>query len=281
MAHLVASELLRRLNEYDPKPTGYFQHGADRIARTIELLPRGEGKVLELGCDCHFSLSLALFTGYEVVPQNSPIPIAAPEDVTNPEVVFTKADGAQKRFNRLVFDVERGRFPFEDNSFAGILCCELIEHLFHDPSWMLSECNRILQPGGWIFLTTPNLSSYHAVRRAAQGIHPMEHSFFFRQDRYKGLAVQHTREFVFEEILYLLRMAGFAIENKWTFTFSRSEQLGLLEYAILLPAIVVYNVLKMRHPKHLLLRYRKPHTFVLARKVSAPVDRYPNGIYYQ
>jgi hypothetical protein len=146
---------------------------------------------------------------------------------------------------------------------------------------MLGESNRILRPGGWMFLTTPNLSSYHSIRRAAQGIHPMEHSFYFRQDKYKGLPIQHTREFVFEELIYLLRAAGFSAEGKWTFEFSRSERLGLLDYTVLIPAIMLYNVLKMRHPKHLRLRYRKPHTFILARKISEPTDRFPKGIYYQ
>jgi SAM-dependent methyltransferase len=276
-----SAELLTRLDHYSPRPTDYFRHGADRVTASLNMLPDGTGTVLELGCDSHFTLAMSLFTKYDVVPQNSPSPIAAPESVENPVITFTGEDGAATRFNRQLFDVERAHYPFADGTFDGALCCEVIEHLFVDPAWMLHETNRVLKVGGWLLLTTPNATSYHMIRKAVQGVHPLEHSLYFHGEKYPGLSIQHTREYAFWEIIGLLENCGFEIERKETYTFGPRERLGLRDYLFLIPALIVYNVLRCRHPRHMLSRYRRPHTFVLARKAGPPVSRYPAGIYFQ
>jgi len=277
---LSAAELICTLEAFDPKPTDYFRHGLARIAQTINEIPPGDGNLLELGCDSHFTLSLLNYTKYNVFPQNSPKPFASPENVDNPEVVFTKRDGGIERFQRAIFDVERDEFPYEDNFFSGVLCCELLEHLFLDPAWMLMEAFRVLQPGGWLLLTTPNLTSYHSVRRAAQGIHPLEHSMYFCQEKYLGFQIQHTREYAFFEVVKLLEWCGFSIQKRQSFTFAKNERLGLWDYVVLVPALMLYNVLNLRHPKHLVPSLRKPHTFILARKTGQPQKRRPPFLYF-
>ena len=42
-----------------------------------------------------------------------------------------------------------------------------------DPMWMMMEINRILKPGGYLVLTTPNIASLRAVAGILQGFHPM------------------------------------------------------------------------------------------------------------
>ncbi len=49
--------------------------------------------------------------------------------------------------------------PFEDNYFGGLILSEVIEHL-HDPKLILQEAYRVLRPGGWCYLTTPNYRSF-------------------------------------------------------------------------------------------------------------------------
>ena len=63
-------------------------------------------------------------------------------------------------------------FPYPDESFETVLCCELIEHLFPDPMHLMAEINRILKPGGHLVLTTPNLASLRAISAILQGYHP-------------------------------------------------------------------------------------------------------------
>jgi predicted SAM-dependent methyltransferase len=49
-------------------------------------------------------------------------------------------------------------FPFEDNSVEYIFHEHVIEHInYHQGQSMLQECFRILKPGGWMRIATPNL----------------------------------------------------------------------------------------------------------------------------
>ncbi len=56
-----------------------------------------------------------------------------------------------------LFDAESHVYPYADSSFEVVLCCELIEHLLHDPMHMLLESWRVLTDGGLFVLTTPIL----------------------------------------------------------------------------------------------------------------------------
>jgi len=50
-------------------------------------------------------------------------------------------------------------FPIPDTSFRYVYCEHMIEHItWHEGAFMLSECHRILRPGGKIRITTPDLS---------------------------------------------------------------------------------------------------------------------------
>jgi len=45
--------------------------------------------------------------------------------------------------------------PFEDESFDALMCREVIEHVV-DEYALLWEARRVLKPGGWFLITTPN-----------------------------------------------------------------------------------------------------------------------------
>ena len=52
-------------------------------------------------------------------------------------------------------DFEQDRLPFDDNTFDGIVCLEVIEHVWSTDN-ILGEAERVLKPDGWLLLTTPN-----------------------------------------------------------------------------------------------------------------------------
>ena len=47
-----------------------------------------------------------------------------------------------------------GEFPFADSSYDGVIATQVLEHVF-DPDRFLSECHRVLKPGGKLLLTVP------------------------------------------------------------------------------------------------------------------------------
>jgi ubiquinone/menaquinone biosynthesis C-methylase UbiE len=47
------------------------------------------------------------------------------------------------------------RLPLADASLDILLCCEIVEHLLDLPT-AFPEMARILKPGGYAFITTPN-----------------------------------------------------------------------------------------------------------------------------
>jgi len=53
------------------------------------------------------------------------------------------------------------RLPFKNESIDAVLCEALIEHVA-DPRLVISEINRILKPGGWIYLSAPFIFGYHS-----------------------------------------------------------------------------------------------------------------------
>ncbi|VVB63241.1 Ubiquinone biosynthesis O-methyltransferase [uncultured archaeon] len=51
--------------------------------------------------------------------------------------------------------VEKDTFPFEDQTFDVVFSKSVIEHL-SDPGLFVSECRRVLKPGGRVIIMTPD-----------------------------------------------------------------------------------------------------------------------------
>lgn len=89
--------------------------------------------------------------------------------------------------------------PFETASFDSILCFETVEHLPH-PERLVSELGRVIQPGGQMILTTPNVlwEPVHALA-AVTGFHHSEgpHRFvpyrrLLRMTEEAGFVIEHA-----------------------------------------------------------------------------------------
>ena len=107
-------------------------------------------------------------------------------------------------------DIEREALPFNDHSFATITLCATFEHLRVDPLFALEEMRRVLQPGGLLYLTTPNLYRLGNIASFALGrglaFDPIREYGKLRSVGHMG----HVREYTASEIRRFLEGAGFA-----------------------------------------------------------------------
>lgn len=98
-----------------------------------EFMPQLNGEVLDVGCGRK--------------PYRHLVPAAryVGLDLDTPEL---RALGAADIF------YEGGAIPVAAESFDGVLCSQVLEHIFA-PAEFLGEINRVLRPGGRLLLTTP------------------------------------------------------------------------------------------------------------------------------
>jgi SAM-dependent methyltransferase len=91
--------------------------------------------------------------------------------------------------------LEENRFP--GASFDLVLASHLIEHL-NDPAAFVREVARVLAPGGYFLVTTPNIAGFQAR--------------LFRS-RWRSAIFDHLYLFSAKTLAALLRQSGFVIER--------------------------------------------------------------------
>jgi SAM-dependent methyltransferase len=184
----------------------YVRLHLERLIQTLRFLPALEkgAAVLELGASPYFMTALIKkYLGYTVTAANFFADYgAAPGDPAETRVTSARF-GETHLFPFQPFNIERDPFPYADASFDLVLCCEILEHLVMDPSHTLREVHRVLKPGGYVFLSTPNVLSLEYLRRLLRG----ENIF----GNYSGYGVygRHNREYTPGELADLLRTHRF------------------------------------------------------------------------
>ena len=100
--------------------------------------------------------------------------------------------------------------PFHSDSFATVVAAEIIEHVF-DTQRLVDELARVLQPRGWLAITTPNLVALSGRAQLILGRSPQNIEF----DASPGTS-GHIRYFTFDTLERLLRRAGLVPLGRWT-----------------------------------------------------------------
>lgn len=122
---------------------------AGRIAALMPLLTTGrEPALLDIGCyDGAKTAILAKYVGAK--------------RVCGVDFLVEQLDLARGRgIETARIDLNQGEgLPFADRSFDLIFVGDVIEHIF-SPDLLLEEIARLLKPGGYALLTTPNLASW-------------------------------------------------------------------------------------------------------------------------
>ena len=252
--YLLSFDLFRGIEQ---EGINYLNDCWERLWITLGLVPSAPkdrpGKLLELGSNPYFmTLLLTRFRTYELSLSNY-------FGSTHPEKIGTQSIHSSKYleercFTYQHFNVEMDRFPYADGFFDVVLFCEILEHLTMDPSWTLSEIHRVLKPGGYLILTTPNVLRLQNLRHLLRGKNIY--------DSYSGYGVygRHNREYTSNELFRLVRLSGYEIVKM----ICRDLQRHSFFHRLFVKSI---------------FRERGEGIFLLARTTGGPRRRYPDWLY--
>jgi SAM-dependent methyltransferase len=258
-----AETALRNLPEPDAGAKAYLELHLARLARTVALVPEPQktGRALELGCFMQITPLLQQLCGYREVRGAY---YGRPGRVDRKTMPFAGGE-----FVCLIdhFDAERDPFPYPDANFDLVIAAEIIEHLTYDPMHMLLEARRVLQDGGHLLITTPNVGSITSVAKTLDGRdNPQIFYLYKRPVDGEEPEIGHVREYTAYELGEAVRAAGFEVIQLFT-TFIEDFSMHLRLLALL-----------KEHDYS--IENRGEQTWCLAvKRASLPVDRFPYFLY--
>jgi SAM-dependent methyltransferase len=202
---------LSRFNFFDRYVTGrhegdvYVATHARRFQETLRHLPElpPQPRVLELGA-LPYSMTILLRRYLSAAVDTVSFYEVASADA--PRHVLESPDGSERyEFEYRSLNVERDPFPFDDDQYDLVLCCEILEHLLIHPSHMFYEAHRVLKPGAAMFVSTPNVLRTANLQALAAGrnIYDAYHG--------NGIYGRHNREYTPDEVATLLESCGFSV----------------------------------------------------------------------
>lgn len=247
-----------------PEAQAYARTHLSRLEKTLAIIPPAgpHDRILEMGAYLHITPALKTRLGYGEVRACY---YGSAGKVDRKTVV--SAQGERFECEVDLFDAEKDRFPYPDEYFATVLCCELIEHLSEDPLHALAEINRVLRMGGHLVLTTPNIASLRALAAVLQGYHPGFFPHYLRPAADGPQEARHSREYAPREVHDLLADAGFEVTLLETGPFREKPEPELAWV------------------RHLLERYRLETDlrgdgiYAVGRKTGPVRSRYPAWLY--
>jgi glycosyltransferase involved in cell wall biosynthesis/SAM-dependent methyltransferase len=247
-----------------PEAQGYAGSHITRLEKTLQITPPGslDDRVLEMGAYLQITPALKTRLGYGEV-RGCYYGAAGRRERRS----VTSADGVEFACELDLFNAEKDRFPYEDGYFSTVLCCELIEHLFEDPMHLMSEVNRILKPGGYLVLTTPNIVSLRAIAGLLQGYQPGLFPSYIRPRAGGEVDARHNREYTPREIQDLLENSGFEVTLLETGPFLEEPRPDLAWVRHLLERYILSQEL------------RGEGIYAVGRKTGAVRERYPGWLY--
>jgi ubiquinone/menaquinone biosynthesis C-methylase UbiE len=161
--------------------------------------------------------------------------------------------------------------PLDDNSIDVIIASDVLEHLVN-PYILVMEMFRVLKPGGYIVLDTPNLASWHnifalligvqpfsgpnittmedsdveMVRRMHRSTHGLPEDGEYKEHGQKELT-RHIVVVAYVSLIRILKRVGFQIEKAYGFGY----------YPLPVFLARLFQHIDIRHSHHLLIKARK------------------------
>jgi SAM-dependent methyltransferase len=168
-----------RLQELSLAGAGFY-----RLEQTLLPVPPGteRPRILDIGCATGTLLEKLRDRGW---------------DVRGIEISGPQAEYARRVRGLAVLELplEENRLP--DRFFQAVLASHLIEHL-NNPASFVREAERVLAPGGRLYISTPNIAGFQAR--------------LFRK-RWRSAIFDHLYLFSVRTLSALLCSAGFTVEK--------------------------------------------------------------------
>jgi ubiquinone/menaquinone biosynthesis C-methylase UbiE len=112
-----------------------------------------EWTILDMGCG----------SGNILIETSKKVNKAYGADISRSALEFiSKRISSEKIHNVELILSDGNSLPLKDSMFDLVISTDVIEH-FEKPGKIIRECYRLLRPGGLLFLTTPNYSSFWPV----------------------------------------------------------------------------------------------------------------------
>jgi SAM-dependent methyltransferase len=200
----------------------YERTVADLTCHFTDSLKRADVHVLEIGAYLGVvSVSLRKF-GFKVTAAD------LPDFARNPRLQRRYADYGIELF---AANLRQYELPFPDQRFDAVVMCEVLEHLNFNPLPVIYEINRVLKPGGFLYLALPNLvrlKNRLDMVRGKSAHDPIE-KFFEQLDPGRNMIVGiHWREYTIAEVREILERLGFSVSQQVFFDLSIPEDDGML-----------------------------------------------------
>lgn len=168
----------------------------------------------------------------------------------------------------LRFDIDSSEtgFPFSSGSFDAVISLVTIEHLLFVDEF-LSELNRILCDGGYLYISTPNYAAPEYL------LEPVLHARTFHDpiapaSRYEFYA--HVRYFTFRTLGVLLDMHGFSLECVYIALPKGSERYQNLYQESKMKALAYRNLMWLKAKMFPLHRASEPILCLQKTAVTRP-----------
>jgi methionine biosynthesis protein MetW len=169
-----------------------------------------KAKIIDLGCaDGEFALKIAEKAGTE--------------DIYGAEFQEVACLRAKARGINVYWADLNDNLPFENESFDVVHANQVLEHL-PETDQFVKEVHRILKPGGYAVISTPNLASFHNIFSLVLGKQPftahVSNEVILGNSldpkcgmRHASKGEVHMRIFTPEALKELFKYCGFTVER--------------------------------------------------------------------
>ncbi|MBN2042170.1 MAG: class I SAM-dependent methyltransferase [Candidatus Aenigmarchaeota archaeon] len=186
---------------FGKKSTKYYKIQKKKIEIIMKMFEtHRNGRILDVGCgDGLISSMLAKRTGAK----------AYGLDISKNSIEKAKTRGVEAA----AVNIDRDGIPLPENYFDGVLCGDIIEHIY-DTEGLIENVRKVLKPNGYVVISTPNIASWYNRFFLMMGLMPTwieSSSKTFTGNPFIKEGVGHIHAFTKRSLTELLKLNGFRI----------------------------------------------------------------------